>query len=260
MIFTLKSRMTRGPVPAGKGRSGFTLVETLVVLAIIGVLASLLLPSLARGKEAAKVARVRAELYGIGLALTMYAADNAGEIPPVRVNCNTSLRSDWCELPVELAKEDYLPHGPPGQDADLQDVFNPGHTYKYAAPGPQLLNGSPTANYALWGANQSGDHVRRGPVFHRSETKPDSLGGVEFGAEAGQPESAGHVCPVKPGKLVHASRRHGRHSPLRQFTRDPVFDSLKGKTCEVSRLYWRSWRCWFAAGAGARMPARRGSR
>ncbi len=150
MIFTLKSRMTRGPVPAGKGRSGFTLVETLVVLAIIGVLASLLLPSLARGKEAAKVARVRAELYGIGLALTMYAADNAGEIPPVRVNCNTSLRSDWCELPVELAKEDYLPHGPPGQDADLQDVFNPGHTYKYAAPGPQLLNGSPTANYALW--------------------------------------------------------------------------------------------------------------
>jgi len=110
----------------------------------------LLLPALALSKETAKVARVRAELYGIGLALDMYATDNGGQIPPVRVNCNTDLRFDWCELPVELANQRYLPHGPAGLDADLEDVFNPQHTYKYAAPGPQLLNGSPTANYALW--------------------------------------------------------------------------------------------------------------
>ena len=144
--FKTVTRPTAGPgVPAA-----FSLVELLVVIAIIAMLAALLLPALALGKEKAKVARVRGELHCIGLALDMYASDNGGGFPPVRVNCNTDLRLDWCELPVELANQGYLVHGPAGLDADLQDVFNPGHTYKYAAPGPQLLNGRPTANYELW--------------------------------------------------------------------------------------------------------------
>ena len=74
--------MDEPAAPPGGDVGGFTLVETLVVIAIIGVIAALLLPSLVRGKETAKVARVRAELYGIGLALDMYAADYEGRIPP----------------------------------------------------------------------------------------------------------------------------------------------------------------------------------
>ena len=131
--------------------SGFTLVELLVVIAIIALLASLLLPVLARAKEKANVTRVRAELYGIGLALEMYATDYAGKLPPVRVNCNSDLLTHWCELPVELAALNYVGGSrKAGCNADLEDVFNPDHTYKYAAPGPQLLNGGPTAPYKLW--------------------------------------------------------------------------------------------------------------
>jgi prepilin-type N-terminal cleavage/methylation domain-containing protein len=131
--------------------TAFTLVELLVVIAIIALLAGLLLPVLARAKEKANVTKARAELYGIGLALEMYSTDNAGELPPVRVNCNSDLMTHWCELPVELAKDNYLAHGQKaGCDANLEDVFNPDHTYKYAAPGPELLNGSPTAPYKLW--------------------------------------------------------------------------------------------------------------
>jgi prepilin-type N-terminal cleavage/methylation domain-containing protein len=130
---------------------GFTLLELLVVMAIIAVLAGLLLPALARAKEKAKVTQVLAELYNIGLALDMYSTDYAGKVPPVRVNCNSDLASDWCELPVELAQEHYLPHSNQGgREADLEDVFNPDHTYKYAAPGPELLNGGPAGNYSLW--------------------------------------------------------------------------------------------------------------
>ena len=70
---------------------GFTLVELLVVIAIIAILASLLLPALARAKEKAKVVKVHAELYGVGLALEMYADDHEGQLPPVRVNCNSDL-------------------------------------------------------------------------------------------------------------------------------------------------------------------------
>ena len=130
---------------------GFTLVELLVVIAIIGILAALLLPALARGKEKANVARVHAELYGIGIALEMYATDNAGKVPPVRVNCNSDLASHWCELPVELAEGHYLARSEKaGCEADLEDVFNPDHTYKYDAPGPMLINGTSPGTRQMW--------------------------------------------------------------------------------------------------------------
>lgn len=129
----------------------FTLVELLVVIAILGILASLLLPALARAQERARVIKVHAELHGVGLALEMYADDHAGELPPVRVNCNSDLFTHWCQFPVELADQGYLPRSDrPGMAACLEDVFNPGHTYKYAAPGPQILNGTPGGDFKVW--------------------------------------------------------------------------------------------------------------
>ena len=63
----------------------------------------------------------------------------------------SDLSSHWCQFPVELAEEGYLPRGDqPGMAANMRDVFNPGHTYKYATPGPQILNDSPGGNYKLW--------------------------------------------------------------------------------------------------------------
>ncbi len=133
------------------GRTAFTLIELLVVVAIIAILAALMLPALSRGKERARVARVHAELYGIGLALQMYADDYANKLPPVRVNCNSDLASHWCQLPTELADLRYLPRsGDAGREANLRDLFDLEHTYKYAAPGPELLNDIPAGNYALW--------------------------------------------------------------------------------------------------------------
>lgn len=130
---------------------GFTLIELLVVTAIISLLAGLLLPVLARAKEKAKVAKIHAELYGVGLALQMYADEHDGRVPPVRINCNSDLAEHWCQLPPELAAMQYLPRGlDAGREANLEDPFHPGYTYKYAAPGPQLLNGQPAGNYALW--------------------------------------------------------------------------------------------------------------
>jgi prepilin-type N-terminal cleavage/methylation domain-containing protein len=131
--------------------SGFTLVELLVVIAIIGILASLLLPALGRAKESAKVIKVHVELQGVGLALEMYADDHQGELPPVRLDCNSDLATHWCQFPVELAEDGYLPRGDqPGRAANMQDVFNPGHTYKYATPGPALLNDNPNSTFKLW--------------------------------------------------------------------------------------------------------------
>lgn len=134
-----------------RSRRGLTLIELLVVIAIIGILAGMVLPALAHARERARVIRVHAELYGLGLALQMYSDDHAGRLPPVRVNCNSDLVSHWCQLPPELAQARYLPGDfKPGCEARLLDPFDRGHTYKYAAPGPQLLNGDPAGRYELW--------------------------------------------------------------------------------------------------------------
>lgn len=65
----------------GRGAVGFTLVEVLVVVAVIALLAAILFPVLASARERARGATCTAHLRQIGQALSLYASDYDERFP-----------------------------------------------------------------------------------------------------------------------------------------------------------------------------------
>jgi prepilin-type N-terminal cleavage/methylation domain-containing protein/prepilin-type processing-associated H-X9-DG protein len=100
--------------PASRGRRAFTLAELLIVIAIIGVLISILLPTLSSARRSANAAKCLAQLRDLGLAFQQYAQDNKRAFPVVEysppasyVVPGTPARRSWQDFLVKyLHKRD----------------------------------------------------------------------------------------------------------------------------------------------------------
>ena len=81
-------------------RSFFTLIELLIVIAIIAILASMLLPALGKAREKAYAIQCVSNLKQIGLALQQYTDTYGGYFPPQSINTWFNKLSPYLGIPT----------------------------------------------------------------------------------------------------------------------------------------------------------------
>lgn len=84
-----------------KRQQGFTLVELMIVIAILGILATIAVPRISNSIDTAKVAKIQTDLQTIGSAVSLYMANNSGAFPPGLTNL----------VPNQLASVPHMPDG-----------------------------------------------------------------------------------------------------------------------------------------------------
>ena len=116
-------RTSRG----GTGRSqGFTLIEIMVVVVIIGLLAAVIIPNVFSRVEDARVAKARTDIQALTTALTMYRLDN------FKYPSTDQGLSALVERPADPSLRNWRAGGYVSQGS-LKDPW--GNDYQYVFPG-----------------------------------------------------------------------------------------------------------------------------
>ncbi len=144
------------------GQSGFTLLELLIAVAIVGVLAALVLGMMSRLKDRANGVKCANTLRQVGTALFSYVSDNDGALIPgsepepnklwynvlepymggPEIDVNSGNRPAWQECPSKVFR--------------TKDRFSVGYGWNYTFFGTSWADGEYTKWYYGYGARMAG--------------------------------------------------------------------------------------------------------
>ena len=112
------------------GKIAFTLVELLVDIAIIGILAALLLPALARAKAQGQRVGCTNNLKQINLAVLLYTGDNHDMLPCIANTVADGFYTNSCQFVYKSLVKGYAGYKGPSSPQDKLFAC-PADTFRY---------------------------------------------------------------------------------------------------------------------------------
>ncbi len=144
-------------------KRGFTFVELLVAVAILGLLASLLIPAMARSREASARALCQANLKQLGSIFLMYAEENKGLYPRMHGdqpfgNRAAATGCDPNSLQDNSAFSPYMPALAPDYMTDAGILLCPSSTTAHEPNPLRMVRDAGDGQCEYTGLITNGDH------------------------------------------------------------------------------------------------------
>ncbi len=127
-------------------KSGFTLVEILIVVVILGILAAIVIPQFSSASEAAKASSLKSTLQTVRSQLELFQVQHGGAYPPAMVDGSGGLPT-WRVMTTKHGIADGADFANGVNDSDItyatSDILNLG-PYLQKFPANPFANGSAT--------------------------------------------------------------------------------------------------------------------